>query len=407
MIPTLILGSPIMIDEYIWSLTNTTVSLTGRAPGTIIPVHRCKGSAPGPERYIVTFNKVKVDDVQKLFGLGKLVPLRIISTSTFSIPMDNGLLTKMQSHESVVSIRQVCPMKFVTTVKQDQAPWGIARLSRGAKKLSNKSLGLVHRFKYDSSAGACADIYFPDTGVQIAHNEFEGRARWPAEATFGDHREFAHVDDIGHGTQCAAIAAGVTYGVAKKAHVIAVKMGSRYESYSDNMIKALEWILANHDKSRVSIVSISSTVEDEPELDKAVENLIKANIHVVVGAGNDNMDAKGLSPARVKSVITVGATANNDGRAVDSNFGSVVDVYAPGKDITTAFIGANDASTVQSGTSLATAHVSGLLAHELCRTGNVPPETMHTRLIDNSLKNVVYFLRDGDNNRLAQMAPLS
>jgi cerevisin len=214
---------------------------------------------------------------------------------------------------------------------------------------------LDYTYTYSDPAGDGVDIYIIDTGIYIEHEEFEGRA------TFGYAAgSYQMLDGNGHGTHCAGTAAGKTYGVAKNASLIAVKVISdNGQGATSDIIDGLNWVVTNvASTGRPSIASMSLGGSVSDALDALVNQTVAANITVVVAAGNDNTDASTQSPARVASAITVAAANITNTKASFSNYGAPVDIWAPGVDVTSAWPFTNDTSTkVLSGTSMATPHV--------------------------------------------------
>lgn len=194
-----------------------------------------------------------------------------------------------------------------------------------------------------------------DTGIYIEHEEFEGRA------TFGYAAGVMQkMDGHGHGTHCAGTAAGKTYGVAKKADLIGVKvLGDNGSGTTSNIIDGLNWILTNiQSTGKPSIVSMSLGGEISQALDDVVNSLISSGVTVVVAAGNSNIDSSDQSPARVPAAITVAAANITNTKASFSNFGAPIDIWAPGVNIISAWPYTGTSATKSlSGTSMATPHV--------------------------------------------------
>ncbi|QRW06001.1 Serine protease [Ceratobasidium sp. AG-Ba] len=269
---------------------------------------------------------------------------------------------------------------------QADAPWGISRISRKDKLPKGSSASsLDYTFDYRTpNVPASVDVYVIDTGVNVAHVDFGGRARWGV--TYGGYK---NRDTHGHGTHVAGIIAGQRYGVAKNASIIAVRVldDNNHGQWSDT-IAGVNWSVQQASKSgRPSILSISIYGGASQAVDYAVTKAVSLGVHVVVCAGNDKRDAYNTSPARAPAVITVGATDISDSRwgwnkssAKGSNFGSVVDIFAPGADVPSTWIGSNTATRRLSGTSMATPHVSGLIAHLLAVEGPRTPVYMRTRI---------------------------
>ncbi|KAI0704148.1 serine protease [Earliella scabrosa] len=218
------------------------------------------------------------------------------------------------------------------------------------------------------------DVYVIDSGILTDHVEFQGRASWGA--TFGPFAlirlsvsmsivttTLQNIDDDGHGTHCAGTIAGATFGVAKRAHVIAVKVFGAQGGFTADIISGVNFVAQSAARSgRPSVASMSLRSAPSRALDAAVRNAINQGVYVVVSAGNKNLDATSQSPARVAEAITVGATSIKDVRADFSNFGPLVDIFAPGVDVISAGIDGTTSNATLSGTSMACPDVSGLVA---------------------------------------------
>ncbi|THH19727.1 hypothetical protein EW146_g1486 [Bondarzewia mesenterica] len=237
---------------------------------------------------------------------------------------DDASLTALRASPDVEYIAEDGIMHITATVTQTNAPWGLSRLSQNGP--------------------------ISDTGIFTSHSDFGGRARWGA--TFGG---YANADGNGHGTHVAGTAAGTRWGVAKSASLIAIKVLSDQGSGSvSDIVSGLNFVASSVASSgRPSIATMSLGGSASTTLDNAVTSLVSKGIHVTVAAGNYGIDAGETSPARVAVANTVGASTVDDDRALFSNFGSVVDIFAPGQDVTSAWIGSTTATNTISGTSMA------------------------------------------------------
>lgn len=270
---------------------------------------------------------------------------------------------------------------------QSSATWGLDRVDQ-------RALPLDSSFTYPTSAGTGVTAYIIDTGVLISHNEFGGRARSGYDAFGG-----SAIDCNGHGTHVAGTVAGSTWGLAKKANVVAVRVLDCSGSGSwSGVVAGMDWVAANHTKPAVANMSLgggaSSTV------DAAVQRLVDAGVTVVVAAGNDNADACNASPARAAAAITVGSTTSSDSRSSFSNYGTCVDIFAPGSSITSSWYTSNSATAVLSGTSMASPHVAGASALVLGSNTTMTPADVLTSLVNSSTPNVVTSPGTGSPNRL-------
>ncbi|KAH3687452.1 hypothetical protein WICPIJ_001562 [Wickerhamomyces pijperi] len=249
---------------------------------------------------------------------------------------------------------------------QNGAPWGLARISHR----DSLSLGSFNKYLYDSEGGEGVTSYVIDTGVNTSHDDFEGRAVWGKTVPSGD----ADIDGNGHGTHCAGTIGSKHYGVAKKAKIVAVKvLRSNGSGTMSDVVKGVEYAANAHAKAvsenakgfKGSTANMSLGGGKSPSLDLAVNAAVKAGIHFAVAAGNDNQDACNYSPAAAENAVTVGASTLGDARAYFSNWGECVDLFGPGLNILSTYIGSNTATATLSGTSMASPHVAGLLTYFL------------------------------------------
>merc|ERR1712000_322752 len=213
-----------------------------------------------------------------------------------------------------------------------------------------------------------------DTGTNIDHVDFEGRASWGKTIPAGDE----DIDGNGHGTHCSGTIAGKKFGVAKKANVYAVKvLKSNGSGTMSDVVKGVEWAAEAHSSAlsaakkgkkkgfKGSVANMSLGGGKSRVLDLAVNAAVDAGLHFAVAAGNDNADACNYSPAAADKAITVGASTLADERAYFSNYGTCTDIFAPGYNILSTWIGSKYATNIISGTSMASPHICGLLAYFL------------------------------------------
>ncbi|KAF5357341.1 hypothetical protein D9758_005948 [Tetrapyrgos nigripes] len=261
--------------------------------------------------------------------------------------------------------------------KQKGAPWGLARISHRDKL----KFGTFTEFLYDIHGGEGVDAYVIDTGIQVSHPEFEGRATWGKTVPMNDIDEDAN----GHGTHCAGTIASKSYGVAKKANVIAVKvLGSNGSGTMSDVIRGVDWA-ASSAKAKAdaaaeevrttgktshkgSVANMSLGGGKSPTLDSAVNKATESGMAFAVAAGNENQDACKSSPAAAEKALTLGASSIGDERAYFSNWGTCVDIFGPGLNIKSTWPG-NLTNTI-SGTSMASPHAAGLMAYLLSIHGH-------------------------------------
>lgn len=284
--------------------------------------------------------------------------------------------------------------KFYPVDTQENAPWGLDRIA-------HRDLPLEHAYTYVHSAGEGVDVYVIDTGINIEHEDFEGRAVWGFTAPKND----GDVDGNGHGTHVASTIGGKNYGVAKKVNLIAVKvLSSRGYGSTVDVIKGIDYASKSHSekaakKSTKSVANMSLGGGKSNAIEAAVERAITSGVAFGVAAGNENADACKSSPAGAPSPITVGATDRNDKRSYFSNYGTCVDIFAPGSDITAAWIGGKTAIRTISGTSMATPHVVGAMALAMSENDFSPAE-LKQYLLDQATPDHIENVRKGSPNLL-------
>lgn len=236
------------------------------------------------------------------------------------------------------------------------------------------SFSTYNKYLYAADGGEGVDVYVVDTGTNIDHVDFEGRAFWGKTIVANDE----DVDGNGHGTHCSGTVAGKKYGVAKKAHVYAVKvLSSSGSGTMSDVVKGVEFAAESHVKKikaakdgnakgfKGSTANMSLGGGKSPALDAAVNGAVDAGLHFAVAAGNDNADSCKYSPAAAEKAVTVGASTLADERAYFSNYGPCNDIFAPGLNIQSTWIGSKYAINTISGTSMASPHIAGLLAYYL------------------------------------------
>ncbi|KAI1797922.1 serine protease [Ganoderma leucocontextum] len=310
---------------------------------------------------------------------------------------DSDALNALRASPDVDSIAEDGVVTIVAT--QTNATWGLQRISQAAELTNQNTSDLTFTYTYDDSAGEGVDIYVVDTGIFTNHSEFGGRATWGA--TFGGYPD---ADGNGHGTHVSGTAAGATYGVAKKANLFAVKvLSDAGTGFISDIVSALSWVSQQVTASgRPSIATMSLSGSASQTFDDAVASLTAQGIHVTVAAGNNDADAGLFSPGRAPSAITVGASTIADARASFSNFGSIVDIFAPGQDVISAWIGGVNNTNNISGTSMATPHVAGLVATIISRDGNTSPADISTKIQTLSTNGTLTSIPSGTVNDLAR-----
>jgi len=254
--------------------------------------------------------------------------------------------------------------------------------------------------------GSGAHIYVLDTGVRWTHNDFGGRASAAIDATkswFGQLTECNGEPDCGndvqgHGTHCAGSAAGETFGVAIRAKIYSGKvLSDRGSGQWGWTYSSLDWLAQKAVKPSISSMSLGGSGTNSA-MKTAVDSAVAAGVTVVVAGGNSNRDACTFSPAFIPSALTVGSTDSQNRRSSFSNYGSCTNLWAPGSAITSAGVGADDASATYSGTSMACPHVSGGAALVLTEDPSRSPANVLEKLAERAITGAITDLKQGDTN---------
>ncbi|MFJ4468958.1 S8 family peptidase [Streptomyces sp. NPDC089424] len=268
--------------------------------------------------------------------------------------------------------------------------------SWGLDRVDQRNLPLNNSYTYPDSAGEGVTAYVIDTGVRITHGDFGGRASYGYDAIDNDNTA---QDGHGHGTHVAGTVAGNAYGVAKKAKVVGVRvLNNSGSGTTAQVVAGIDWVAQNAVKPAVANMSLGGGADTA--LDTAVRNAIASGVTFAVAAGNETTNASTRSPARVTEAITVGATTNTDAKASYSNYGTVLDLFAPGSSITSAWNTGDSATNTISGTSMATPHVAGAVALYLADNPSASPAQVSNALTSAATPNVVTSPGTGSPNRL-------
>jgi len=295
-----------------------------------------------------------------------------------------AVIAAIRSDEDVQYVEQSQEYSIETT--QTGATWGLDRIDQ-------HDLPLSGTYSYNSN-GAGVHAYIIDTGILTSHNEFGGRASFGANFANGNSN-----DCNGHGTHVAGTVGGSTYGVAKGVLLVAVKvLNCAGSGTTTGVISGINWVAAHAIKPAVANMSLGGGASTS--LDNAVNNAINSGVTFAVAAGNSNANACNYSPSRAAAAITVGATTSTDARASYSNFGSCVDIFAPGSSITSAWRTSNTATNTISGTSMATPHVTGVAALYLQTHAGDSPATVRNALVNNATNGVISNVGSGSPNKL-------
>ncbi|MFF9806067.1 S8 family peptidase [Streptomyces coeruleorubidus] len=277
---------------------------------------------------------------------------------------------------------------------QFNPPWNLDRIDqvRPQRNLT---------YTYPDTAGGSATVYVIDTGVRITHTEIAGRARHGYD--FVD-RDANASDGNGHGTHVATTVAGTTYGVAKRTKIVSVRvLNNSGAGTLANVVAGVDWVTSRRVGPAVANMSLGAGAS--AALDTAVRNSIASGVTYAVAAGNSNANAAYYSPARVGPAITVGASTWVDERSNFSNYGFMLDMFAPGSSITAGWHTSDTASATLSGTSMAAPHVAGAAAVYLTSHPTASPATVRGALVNGATTGALSNIGPGSPNRLLRLVP--
>ncbi|HLL01490.1 MAG TPA: S8 family serine peptidase [Myxococcaceae bacterium] len=308
----------------------------------------------------------------------------------FAVRMPEARVQQLRADKRVAYVEENQEVFAVAT--QTGATWGIDRSDQ-------RDLPLNQTYNYNAD-GTGVHAYIVDTGVKLTHQEFAGRMGNGFDAvTSGGSAN----DCNGHGTHVAGTVAGTTYGVAKKATVHAVRvLDCNGSGTNAGVIAGVDWVKNNHVKPAVANMSLGGGASQT--LDDAVTNAIAAGVVFAVAAGNDNGDACTKSPARAPAAITVGSTTNTDARSSFSNYGTCLDIWAPGSNITSAWHTSDTATNTISGTSMASPHIAGGAVLYMQSNPTATPAQVRDALLTNATPNKVTDAKTGSPNFLLYTA---
>ncbi|KAI9656951.1 MAG: hypothetical protein M1831_004499 [Alyxoria varia] len=320
----------------------------------------------------------------------------------FAATMHGDAAKELEAMSDVAQVEEAVDVESLLA-KQDtreDTTWGLQRMS-SKTTVRGDPYALQYTYEYaDDNLGGGVDIYVVDSGIYTQHQAFGGRAR------MGFSFMKDTTDGYGHGTHVAGTAAAAVFGVASNANVIGVKvLGADGAGSSSDTVAGMDYVIRQHDAQKAkggdfkgSIMSMSWGLKDvSPSIDKAIKAAAKSGVHVTVAAGNSGDDACSTSPSHLggsenDDIVSVGAINEDDSISKFSNTGSCVDIYAPGQNIVSAYPGNPNTIHPLSGTSMATPHVTGLMANLMSGDSKLAnsPVALKAKILEMAEKGAVH-----------------
>jgi subtilisin family serine protease len=381
----------------------------------LAPLHKAQKDTI-EDHYIVVFKKETPNDVfEKQIGVvqamvGDIGHVYKKALKGFSSKLTADQLTQIRKNPFVeyVEVDQIVKLveQNVNNEQEQQRCEFEPSDSWGQTRISQKQILLNGKYHATGTGGQGVTAYIVDTGVYVQHSDFQGRASFGYKAS----PSWSNTDSNGHGTHVASTTAGKLYGVAKKANIVAVKvLGDNGQGTNSGVIAGVDYVVEQHQSKgkKPSTANLSLGGSFSSALNAAITSAVSFGISFVVAAGNNDYDACQYSPASADGAITVGATniAVVEGKEIDirsvfSNYGSCVDVFAPGTLIKAAWIGSETAFNIISGTSMASPHVCGIATLILGDQPNNTPKQVLDLIVSTSNKKLINMACDGDKTCL-------
>jgi subtilisin family serine protease len=305
----------------------------------------------------------------------------------FAATLSPGQLAALRHHPAVAYVEE--NQELQAQWVQSPAPWGLDRIDQ-------PNLPLNNAYVYNTLASNVV-AYIIDTGILATHPEFGGRASNVYDAFGG-----TGTDCNGHGTGVAGVVGARTYGVAKGIKLLGVRvLNCSGVGTTAGIIGGVNWVAANHATFSVANISLGGALS--AALNTAVNNLYASGVFVAAAAGNGNTSACNSSPGSVPAITTVTASDQADQHVFGSNFGSCVDLYAPGRNIPT--VGLTTTPVLANGTSIASPHVAGAAALVFATFGGTAA-TVQSWILTNATPGVLGGVPVGTPNKLLFKAAL-
>jgi subtilisin family serine protease len=355
--------------------------LTVRAPEAAPLMSAASGQGVAGS-YIVVLNEGA--DPRSVAAVAGVSPRHVYTAvlNGFATTLNAGQLTALRHNPNVDYVEQ--EQIGGVQVTQLNATWGIDRIDQ-------QNLPLSTTYTYNAS-GTGVRVYVIDSGIQSNHPQFGTRA-----SNVYDYAGGSGADCHGHGTHVAGTIGSTTYGVAKNVYLRGVRVvDCGGFGGTAAVIAAMDWVRLNHIKPAVANMSLGYPYS--AAVNTAATNMINAGVFTAVASGNENQNACNVSPASASGTLTVNAVDKFNARASFSNFGGCTDIYAPGVNVVSTWIGSS--TNTISGTSMASPHAAGVGALWKSANGDAASSTIVNWIIANSTAGVVTGNPVGTPNRL-------
>jgi subtilisin family serine protease len=336
------------------------------APAKLIPA----AEKAIPNQYIVVLKEGA--NARSVAAAAGVSPKHVYEAALngFAATLNAGQLNALQHHPGVDYIEQDGEVSINTTQTVGFGQWGLDRIDQ-------RNLPLDGLYTY-TATGSNVTAYVIGTGIYTAHSDFGGRAANVYDAFGG-----TGADCNGHGTHVTGIVGGARYGVAKSVRLRGLRVFDCNGSGTwSGIISAIDWVRLNAVRPAVATLALSGGANIS--IDNATTSLANSGVFVAVPAGDNNADACNYSPARASSVMTVGASDRNDNKASFSNYGPCVEIYAPGVQIQSTWVGSTSSTNTLNGTAQAAAHVAGCAAKYKSIHGDTAQSTINSWLVNNA-----------------------
>jgi aqualysin 1 len=394
---------PLLAATAILAIVSLVGASSAAAGDPRLPVRPPHRDGPAPlldggltaidDRFIVVFDKGAPVGAERLAErearrLGATLHFRYAhALRGFAATLPEAALQGIRNNPHVSYVESDSMVAITET--QSPATWGLDRIDQ-------RNLPLSNSYTYNAT-GSGVSAYIIDTGIRFSHSQFGGRA-----VTGYDSVDGGSADDCnGHGTHVAGTVGSTTYGVTKSVRLVGVRvLNCQGSGSTSGVIAGIDWVTGNHGAGQPAVANMSLGGSASTSLDNAVNNSINDGVSYAIAAGNSNANACNYSPARVAAAITIGATTSSDGRSSFSNYGTCLDLFAPGSSITSTWHTSNTATNTISGTSMASPHAAGVAALYLQGSPSASPSTVRDAIVNSATSGVLTSVGSGSPNRL-------